>query len=442
MKKLNNQIYKVYFVFSEIYKSGTSTLVITIITMIFSGLSPLLTSWGISRIVEYLDSNAASYYHCMFIMVFILGNAILSFCISNVKSTICSVTGLKLTHNIENLAAKKFQKIEQSKIDDPNFLDLYENTLERATYEPLNIFETLFNVFSALFGVAGYLVVLIRFKLWLVLSLLILVIPLFYFKVKLNKAYHKFLTQSTMTNRQIWYYFSLMTEPQNAKEVRIFNLFDYFSSKRKSLFNEFLKGNYRYAKKEIFNLSFSALFAFLAIGTAEFYLLKSVFDGNVSIADFVFYAPSIISFEASLLALISLFASNNRSMLFLDYLFEFLNLPEEKSTVNQKDTQPLASSENTFTIEFKNVSFKYPGSENFALKDVNVKINSGKTFCLVGENGSGKSTFINLLLGLYTPQKGEIFLNGINIEKYDTESYRKLFVDGERVYRVRRRQKY
>lgn len=112
-------------------------------------------------------------------------------------------------------------------------------------------------------------------------------------------------------------------------------------------------------------------------------------------------------------------------MLFLEHLFEFLELPEEQNS-SIKNTKLLIP-QNDFTIEFKNVSFKYPGNESFALKDVNIKINFRKTFCLVGENGSGKSTFINLLLRIYTPQKGEILLNGINIEKYNIESYRKLF---------------
>lgn len=228
-----------------------------------------------------------------------------------------------------------------------------------------------------------------------------------------------------MNNRQTWYYFSLMTEPKYAKEVRIFGLFNYFKLKRKTLFNKFLNGNYQYAKKEIFYLTLCVLLAFATIGFSEFYLLKATITGIMNISDFVFYAPSIIYLETSILSLIALIASNNRSMLFLEHLFKFLELQEEQNLL-VKDTK-LSIPQNDFTIEFKNVSFKYPGNENFALKDVNIKINFRKIFYLVGENGSGKSTFINLLLRVYTPQKGEILLNGINIETYNIESYRKLF---------------
>ena len=78
-------------------------------------------------------------------------------------------------------------------------------------------------------------------------------------------------------------------------------------------------------------------------------------------------------------------------------------------------------------IEFRGVSFRYPGSDIFALKDLNLKLSCMEKLCVVGENGSGKSTFIKLLLRLYEPTSGEILLNGVNITQYDYNSYVRLF---------------
>src|SRR5699024_8299109 len=83
--------------------------------------------------------------------------------------------------------------------------------------------------------------------------------------------------------------------------------------------------------------------------------------------------------------------------------------------------------EGLFLIEFKDVSFRYLGSKDYALKDINVKINKGQKIAIVGENGSGKSTFIKLLARMYKPTQGEILLNGINIEEYKYEEYIDLF---------------
>ena len=75
-------------------------------------------------------------------------------------------------------------------------------------------------------------------------------------------------------------------------------------------------------------------------------------------------------------------------------------------------------------IEFVNVSFKYPSSENYALKNVSFKINPGEKFALVGINGSGKSTIVKLLSGLYTPEEGNIYINGINLKDLNLQNYR------------------
>ena len=80
-----------------------------------------------------------------------------------------------------------------------------------------------------------------------------------------------------------------------------------------------------------------------------------------------------------------------------------------------------------YEIEFRDVSFKYPGSETFALRHLNLKLNVGKRLAVVGLNGSGKTTMIKLLCRLYDPTEGEILLNGINISKYDQAEYRTIF---------------
>ncbi|RRD89165.1 ATP-binding cassette domain-containing protein, partial [Clostridiales bacterium COT073_COT-073] len=80
-----------------------------------------------------------------------------------------------------------------------------------------------------------------------------------------------------------------------------------------------------------------------------------------------------------------------------------------------------------YELEFRNVSFRYPGTENFVLKNLNLKFEIGKRLAIVGQNGSGKTTFIKLLLRFYDPEEGEILLNGIDIRKYKYEDYLKIF---------------
>jgi ATP-binding cassette subfamily B protein len=110
--------------------------------------------------------------------------------------------------------------------------------------------------------------------------------------------------------------------------------------------------------------------------------------------------------------------------MYLEALYEFLDIPDA-SYQGTLTTEKRADSD--YQIEFNNVSFKYPGTENFALKNLNLKFNIGHRMAVVGMNGSGKTTMIKLLCRLYDPAEGEITLNGIDIKKYEYEEYINIF---------------
>ncbi|MBQ8359077.1 MAG: ABC transporter ATP-binding protein [Oscillospiraceae bacterium] len=109
---------------------------------------------------------------------------------------------------------------------------------------------------------------------------------------------------------------------------------------------------------------------------------------------------------------------------YLEKTFEFLDIP---NAMYQGSLTTEKRADRQYEVEFKNVSFKYPGSENWALKNVSMKFKVGKRLAIVGENGSGKTTFIKLLCRLYDPQEGQILLNGIDIRKYNYRDYMDVF---------------
>ena len=109
---------------------------------------------------------------------------------------------------------------------------------------------------------------------------------------------------------------------------------------------------------------------------------------------------------------------------FLKLTFDFLDIPNK---MYQGSLTVEKRMDNDYEIEFRDVSFKYPGSENYALRHVSFKFNIGEKLAVVGQNGSGKTTFIKLLCRLYDPDEGEILLNGINIRKYNYLDYISVF---------------
>ena len=109
---------------------------------------------------------------------------------------------------------------------------------------------------------------------------------------------------------------------------------------------------------------------------------------------------------------------------FCKQYFDFLDIPDEK----YQGTIPTEKrDDNEYEFEFKHVWFKYPDSEEYTLKDIDLKWRIGEKMALVGKNGCGKSTLVKLLCRLYDPTEGEITLNGIDIRKYKYEEYMELF---------------
>lgn len=139
-------------------------------------------------------------------------------------------------------------------------------------------------------------------------------------------------------------------------------------------------------------------------------------------SDFYLFVTAIITLNTKLIALSNQIASNSKSMMFINYIFEYM---QESNTMESETIK--IEQKPIHDICFENVSFKYTGSDYYALKNINISFNTNQTICLVGENGSGKSTFSKLLLRIYDPTEGRILLDGIDLKQYDITELRKFF---------------
>lgn len=155
------------------------------------------------------------------------------------------------------------------------------------------------------------------------------------------------------------------------------------------------------------------------------YALVGVF-GVGSIVKYVGFVETIIGCITSYF---NVFGDIKYNTPFVEDYLEYFDLPQKmyQGTIPVEKRYFCDGGDNEYEIEFRNVSFKYPASEVFALKNVSIKFKVGEKLAVVGMNGSGKSTFIKLMCRLYDPTEGEILLNGINIRKYDYSEYLSLF---------------
>ena len=167
----------------------------------------------------------------------------------------------------------------------------------------------------------------------------------------------------------------------------------------------------------------SAVSAVLSGVVYVFVCLKAL-GGAFGIGSVTQYVSAVTTLAGNVSTLLQTVGHMRTNAGFLKTVYEFLDIP---NSMYQGSLTTEKRSDRQYEVEFRDVSFKYPGSDLWALRHVNMKFMVGKRLAIVGENGSGKTTFIKLLCRLYDPQEGQILLNGIDIRKYRYDDYMNIF---------------
>lgn len=265
----------------------------------------------------------------------------------------------------------------------------------------------------------------------LIISLNPLIIVVILFVVYLNSVITKRIDEKAhlinieidKNSRREWGATYMLQNIHFAKELRLFNLRDMFIdfyAKVKNVSNDLQCQLH----KDRSNASLlQAAVNIIKDVTIYVYLIYLVIRKGLGIGDMSIYMNAANQFSSNLSRVVNSYLSLANSSMQIQELIAFMNMPlrqyESGSLTPQFDKNSV--------IEFRNVSFKYPGSERYALKNLSITLRGDEKLCIVGENGAGKSTFIKLLTRLYFPTEGEILLNGRNIAEYDYQKYQRLF---------------
>ena len=162
----------------------------------------------------------------------------------------------------------------------------------------------------------------------------------------------------------------------------------------------------------------------LFIGVVYVYVCLKAWAGAFGVGAVTQYVGAITAMSQGVLLLFKGVSTIQGNTPYLELVFQFLDLPHE---MYQGSLTTEKRSDRQYQVEFRDVSFKYPGSDQWALRHVNMKFEVGRRLAVVGQNGSGKTTFIKLLCRLYDPTEGQILLNGIDIRKYNYQDYLAIF---------------
>ncbi len=285
------------------------------------------------------------------------------------------------------------------------------------------ILHKLFTLPGFLIALAAYISIVSRLNV-LILFCLVLNILLNYGIAFAQKKYENSKKHELSQNeRRSEYLYNIMYDFKYGKEIRLYGIGDWLAE----LFALFRgKSSAIKARIQNYNLLTGCLSIVLSIlreGLVYTYLINMVVNKGMSIADFTMYATTIASFTGAFNLVVSNFADiGGLSMQITDYR-RFIS--QANPMTQAEYTEPLPAPPYGFV--FQNVSFKYPRSQNYIFENLNLTIAAGQKLAVVGNNGSGKSTFIKLLLRLYDVNDGAIFCNGVNIKLFDRDEYYRLF---------------
>lgn len=403
------------------------TLALVILTVV-QGLLPMVNVWIgkliIDGIVQAIGSqDAGRDLSGVFYLVGIeLGLTVVGVLLSHGRHTVQETFGQLLSNRVQMLILGKATSLDLSFYEDSVFYDKLQRAQREASYRPLVLLSQLIQLVQSTISLSSLLILLVSFKWPIALVLFVAAIPNLLVQWRYAEAGYLLMSRQTPETRRLGYLGHLLTSLTSFKEIKLFGLSNYFLTRYAELFARLFRQN----KELVVRRNTSGL-GLTVVGTLGFYgfyfyVIYQTILQIITLGDLTLYSRAFSQSQGYLQAISSSVKGIYEQTLFISNLFEFLALEPRIKASPKAVAAPICVESG---VEFRNVSFCYPGSDKAVLKNINLKIAPRQTVALVGENGAGKTTLVKLLSRLYDPCEGEILIDGVDIRKYDVESLHK-----------------
>ena len=396
---------------------------ITTIFKIFNKITPIIWSYLYSEIITKITLAVADHlsFEILFNNIFELLLALL------VLSMIQSILGLIdfFTGNyLDNKRSREYDKKYFTKLAELNISQFEDNDIadkirrwQDNIWKVENTSRKIIEYIAQLIAGITSVVIVLRFEPLIIVIAVILIIPQVIADTLRNKSIRNLYDTTVELWREYWDGKFYLEDRNSVKEFRILGItnkiFKNVVRIREKFDNEYMKRMLKYLPVDVVALSIN-LFDISGI----ILIIRKVLNTTNSLGDITFYYSQLGRISQFINVLIRDLVYLYDQSRYLEHVRALLDLQPAMSIGTKKikmRTPPI--------IEFKNVSFKYPKSKKYALKNISLKILPGEELAIVGENGAGKSTLIKLLLRFYDVTEGQVLINGINIKDIDLDNY-------------------
>jgi ATP-binding cassette subfamily B protein len=433
----------VFKIYKEIHSLEKKVLPSVTVQSIVSSLKPFINILFTAKIINLLSDGKDFKTVMIYITIAVSINFILFFLDSFLDEYSQNLRNLLLNKENKKVASKLF-RTEYQKLENSEYKELIHKheEAEKSRWSRFPYFVwTTYRFLNGLFTLIISVIIIFPllkvgftktgdtffekpiFLITIISAILAMAVIILLVAVNINKSYLKANESYAELDRIFYSFLDIFGDYRTGKEIRIYkeqNLIDSIATSKILTDGEktLRKISMHTAKASSFVAILGAVVGF---GVYLFIGIKGLL-GLFSIGSLVLYCGSFMQIINGIMMMANTFGKLQEIIPLAKRYFEILDTKDEM-TYGDK----VLDLSGGFEIEFKNVSFKYPGAENYALQNVNLKIKNGEHLAVVGRNGSGKTTFIKLMCRLYDVTDGKILLNGANIKEYTKDSIINLY---------------
>ena len=392
---------------------------------------PAAQSWVgkmiVDRILQAIDINADVQAGLQLVLPFVLFEfalLLVSTLLSSFQSLSNNILRSLLTRHVNTLIIDKSISLDLQFYEDPVFYDNMQNARRRADSSALAIVTSISQVAQQLITLISLVVLLVGFSPWLAVVVILAAVPNFLSNSRFAEMAFRALTHRAPEARLLSYIENLLTSNETVKEIKLFGLGKSLKQRYEDLFTQFLEEDPSIARRNTYASLAWGMLSNLAYYGSYIWVIVRTITRAITLGDMTMFLSVFRQSQRAVQMLLENFSRLYENNLYLDNLLDFLKIEPALEIPENGKIAPAPILEG---VRFENVSFKYPGSEKYVLKNVNLFIKPGESIALVGLNGAGKTTLIKLLTRLYDPTEGRITLDGTDLRDFDLQSLHQRF---------------
>ena len=438
IRKAKGFFSRLFYIFTLVWQSAPLVLITMMVLCALDGVLPVfgayISSYLLNEIADLItdknlglitESALEAMRPLIFLFVLNLVYLFMKKVLNKVSTMVTGIAGELVVNHIKLILIGKAKTLDTRSFDDPQFYEKLENANREANMRPISILNATFSLISAIISAVSFVLVLASLNPLAPVVIMVAAMPAAIVSLIYRNKNFRYIRWHSKERRQMQYYSGLMVNKDRVQEIKILGLADTFTAKYKAAFTQYYKGLKRLIVKEGVTQILVGLITTVVNCLLFIYIAYAVIFGDGKVGDYSLYSGALTSITTYVATLLTSTVTIYEGTLFIDNMIEFM---KEKREIVPSIEEPAVPARNVpHRIEFKNVSFKYPGMERYVLKNVNLTFEPSESVVLVGLNGAGKSTLIKLLTRLYDPTEGEIYLDGRNLKEYDVEALYDIF---------------